>query len=164
MKSLGYSKCCNSSSNIVLEESGVKIFSSCNVAQTFNRFYTSVAANLVDKLPVSYGMFTTSCSLFKDLYFRCLGNRPDFVLSPVTSHSIRKQLLALNPKKAVGLDDVSSLFLRDGADLIVSPITHTVNLSIITEIVPQGLKEAKVLPLFKKKKKGRNLTRATIGQ
>ena len=53
-------------------------------------------------------------------------------------------------KKAVGLDDISSLFLRDGADCIIGPITHIINTSIITETVPAAFKEAKVIPLFKK--------------
>ena len=50
----------------------------------------------------------------------------------------------------VGLDDISSLFLRDGAEVIVKPVQHIVNLSITTESVPSGFKQARVLPVFKK--------------
>ena len=57
---------------------------------------------------------------------------------------------SLDPKKAVGLDGISSFFLRDGADVITTPLTHIVNLSIITETVPTIFKDAKVVPLFKK--------------
>ena len=76
--------------------------------------------------------------------------RPSFVLSPVTSHFVRSQLHSLDPKKAIGLDDLSSRFLHDGADLILSPVTHIINISIITETVPASFKEARVVPLFKK--------------
>ena len=55
----------------------------------------------------------------------------------------------MNPFKATGLDGVSSRFLRDAA-VLVEPISHMVNLSIITETVPRQFKQAKVIPLFKK--------------
>ena len=68
----------------------------------------------------------------------------------MTNVFIRKQLQALNPKKAVGLDELSSLFLRDGASVIVGPVQHIINISILTEAVPSCFKQARVLPLFKK--------------
>ena len=69
---------------------------------------------------------------------------------PVTSHFIRAQLRSLNVRKAVGLDEIPSLFLRDGADLLVTPISHIINSSIFTERVPLGFKQARVAPLYKK--------------
>ena len=54
-------------------------------------------------------MLVTS-GAFRDFYRRIIGMRDPFVLTNVSSHFIRKQLLALNPKKAVGLDDISFLF------------------------------------------------------
>ena len=48
------------------------------------------------------------------------------------------------------LDELSSLFLRDGAGAIVGPIQHVINISILTEVVPSSFKQARVLPLFKK--------------
>ena len=79
-----------------------------------------------------------------------MGLRPNFVLTTVSRHFILKQLQALDPKKAVGLDDLSSLFLRDGALQILTPIAHIVNISILSEVVPRSFCEAKVVPLFKK--------------
>ena len=35
-------------------------------------------------------------------------------------------------------------------DGIVEPISHIINISILTEVVPEGFKSAKVIPLFKK--------------
>ena len=151
LRSLGYSKkSTNSSSNIVLDDNGQKVFDSFGVAQIFNNFYTSVASKLVSKLPSSFNIFGTATNIFKDFYSRRIGLRSHFVISPVSSHFVQKQLRALDPKKAVGLDDISSLFLRDGADVITYPVAHIINLSIITETVPSVFKEAKVVPLFKK--------------
>ena len=150
LKSLGYSKAGSSSKNIVLEENGTKIFDSISVARIFNKFYTTVASNLVAKLPSPYGIFSTSSQIFKEFYSRKIGLRPGFVISPVSSHFILKQLGGLNPKKAIGLDDISSLFLRDGSESIIAPVMHIINLSITTETVPEAFKKAKVIPLFKK--------------
>ena len=96
------------------------------------------------------GIFGTATKIFTDFYRGKIGLRPSFVLSPVTSHFVRSQLHSLDPKKAIGLDDLSSRFLHDGADLILSPVTHIINISVITETVPASFKEARVVPLFKK--------------
>ena len=58
--------------------------------------------------------------------------------------------MSLNPRKAIGLDGLSSRFLRDGAEAIVEPVCHIINLSITTESVPVAFKQAKDIPLFKK--------------
>ena len=150
MKSLGFSKKSTSPSTIVLEQDGIKKFDKLSVARIFNFFYTTVASNLVAKLPNPSGFYRTTSEIFKDFYSRRIGLRPSFCLSPVTSHFIRKQLDSLKTKKAVGLDDISSLFLRDAAECIVTPVSHIINVSITTETVPRALKEARVIPLFKK--------------
>jgi hypothetical protein len=151
LKSLGYSsRSLNQSSNIVLDKNGDKIFDSLSVAGIFNSFYTSVASNLVAKLPNPSGIFGTACDAFRNLYRGKLGFGVSFTMSPVSQHFILGQLQSLDPNKAVGLDDISSKFLKDGACSIVKPVSHIVNISIITETVPLCFKQARVVPLFKK--------------
>ena len=72
---------------------------------------------------------------------------------PVARDFVRRQLHALNPNKARGLDDISSLFLRDGSVSFVEPLSHIINTSIFTERVTLGFKQARVLPLFRKESK-----------
>ena len=151
LKSLGYSKkVSSSSSNIVLEEAGTKVYDPLSVSRIFNRFYTTVASDLVSKLPSLTGVFAVTSSLFRRFYAQRLGLRPSFVLSAVSTHFIRKQLCSLNPRKAIGLDGISSLFLRDAVDHIVIPVSHIINLSLLSESVPRSFKEARVVPLYKK--------------
>ena len=67
--SLGYSKKGKGESSIVLESEGTTFFSVADVSDVFNRFYTSVAAKLVERLPSSGGLFgPTSSSFFSDFY------------------------------------------------------------------------------------------------
>ena len=54
LASLGYSSKDVGSSSIVLESGGVKYFNLSDVSKVFNEFYTSVASDLVSRLPSSF--------------------------------------------------------------------------------------------------------------
>ena len=43
--------------------------------------------------------------------------------------------------------------MKDSASIIVCPLTHVINLSIIQCVVPDDLKSVRVVPLFKKNDK-----------
>ena len=149
LKTLGY-KTKSDASSIVLENDGSKVFDPLSVANIFNRFYSSVASDLVSKLPSPSGLFDTSSHAFRCFYRRLSGASTSFTLSPVSRGFLLKQLRGLNPHKAIGLDGISSRVLRDSADAIIEPISHIINISILTETVPSSFKQAKVIPLYKK--------------
>ena len=91
---------------------------------------------LLERSIIIMGFYSVTSLLFRQFYSRRLGLRPSFVLTTVLSHFILKQLSSLNPKKAVGLDNVSSFFLREAVNQILLPVNHIMNLSITTETVP----------------------------
>jgi hypothetical protein len=148
--SLGYKTKGKGDDNVVLETEGVKCFSPLGVATIFNEFYTSVAAKLVNNLPLPSGLFGSLSDLFVKSYRNKGIFDPRFTLMPVRKHFINKQLSSLKPDKSTGLDDIPPRFLRDGAEFLVEPVCHIVNISILTETVPSGFKQARVKPLFKK--------------
>ena len=77
LKSLGYSKKTSySSSNIVLEDKGCKVFDPSAMARLFNVFYTSVASDLVKKLPNPHGMFCSTGRIFRNFCSSLIGPRP----------------------------------------------------------------------------------------
>ena len=51
----------------------------------------------------------------------------------------------LKPKTSFGHDCISNLFLKESIDIILEPITHIVNISFQTGIVPTDMKLAKVI-------------------
>ena len=53
-------------------------------------------------------------------------------------------------KKATGLDGIPARFVRDSASIIACPLRHVINLSLIQGIVPDDLKSARVVLIFKK--------------
>ena len=74
----------------------------------------------------------------------------EFELKAVDEDLIYEELASLNIHKAVGLDDIAPRFLRNGAKKLAPLIIHIVNLSIESAVVPQDLKFAKIIPLYKK--------------
>ena len=55
----------------------------------------------------------------------------------------------LKPKLSTGQDEISSKLLQESIEYIKYPLTHIINRSIITGIVPSKLKIAKVIPKHK---------------
>ena len=97
-------------------------------------------------------MFSVASSAFQDYYGSKLTNSNKLHLSPVCEEFVEKELLGLNPSKSTGLDNIPARFLRDGASVLKGPLTHIINLSITSGIVPDDFKVAKVKQLFKKDK------------
>ncbi len=62
-----------------------------------------------------------------------------------------RELMKLKPNRSPGPDKSPAKFLRDGAKIIAKPLTHIMNLSIMTDTVRRELKEALVTPIYKKK-------------
>ena len=74
----------------------------------------------------------------------------NFKFEVVSEDEVRKFLNSINPRKAMGYDMISPRFVYEGREGIVTPLTYLVNLSLAKGEVPEILKQAKVLPLFKK--------------
>ena len=56
----------------------------------------------------------------------------------------------MNPFKSTGLDHIPARFLKDAAVFLKIPITYIINMSIVENKVPEELKSARVVPLYKK--------------
>jgi len=68
----------------------------------------------------------------------------------VSEEFVYKKLCNLDPTKSTRIDGINPIFLKDVADVIKSAVTHVINLSIKTQVVPDELKSAIVKPLYKK--------------
>ena len=84
-------------------------------------------------------------------YYRDLNLETDgFTFTPTTNEEILEILKKLDAKKSVGLDNIDSRFLKDGATEICKPVTELINLSIRKCAFPDPCKIAKMIPLYKK--------------
>ena len=115
-----------------------------------NNFYLTIASKLQSQINNVRKIYITSSLIFKNFY-SSKGIMPkSFNVSRVSEDFVYKELCNLNINKSTGIDGIKSKFLKDGANVIKSSITHIINLSIETGTVPDELKYAVVKPLFKK--------------
>ena len=108
-----------------------------------------MASNLVSKLPACSNINSVSSECFKSFYSSRNVRKSQFVLKPVSEDFIYKELTCLNPSKSTGLDEIPARFIKDDASVLKIPITFIVNLSITSGEVPDGMKIARVKPLFR---------------
>jgi hypothetical protein len=71
-------------------------------------------------------------------------------LRTVTEGEVQKAIKGLKSKPSSGLDQVNSMILKDGGEVLSMLLTHIVNTSITTGKFPARWKKSKVIPLFKK--------------
>ena len=145
---MGLSAKTSSDSNVCLKDGEELSFDSNNNANAFCSFFSNLAGNLLKKLPSpprKFGLDSVK------LYYQNLkfGNL-NLTLNPANPETVLKLLQSINASKAAGLDKLAGKFLKDGASILVIPITQICNLSIKLSVFPQKCKTAKMKPLFKK--------------
>ena len=100
-------------------------FDKATCAEKINEFYTTVASNLVKKLPKSLNKFGKK---FVENFYRSQGVKPNsYSFSEVSENKVLKYLNVLSVNKATGLDGISSRFVKESASIIVCPLTHVIN-------------------------------------
>ena len=151
LKQLGYSHKLKQNVNIGITIDNEVISDGAMVANSFNKFYTTVADELVKQLPASENKYNKS---FVENFYQGQGIvQESFSLHAVSQKDITKYVKMLNPKKSTGLDGISSRFLRDAFGAISSQLQFVMNMSINSSQVPDVLKSAKVVPVYKKDSK-----------
>ena len=77
-------------------------------------------------------------------------NHTDYVLTfeLESEQEVSKYLRGLKRNKAIGVD-IPPGYLKDVAYVIAKPLTHIINLSLNTGLIPSDFKQARIQPLFK---------------
>ena len=114
------------------------------IAEMFNDFFVSLGPNLANKIPKSKTKFQ---SFLKDK------NPQSLLFEPAAEQEIKGIVDNLNNKKSSGYDGITNFLLKNIINEIISPLTYILNLSLLNGKVPQKMKIAKVVPIFKKGQK-----------
>ena len=109
-----------------------------------NDFFSSVGKNLASKVSGEKGAFK------KFLRNR---NPHSMELKEASDEEVYKIIMSLNGNKSCGDDGIRPSHLKHCVSSLKDPITHVMNTSLRTSIVPQKLKIAKVMPVYKKDEK-----------
>ena len=96
------------------------------------------------KQPNNFGMESVN-----NYYEKC-NLKKKSIFANIQSDKAFKILKNFDEINASGIDDLSRIFVKDGAKLLTMPITQLCNLSISSGTFPDACKIAKLKPLFKK--------------
>ena len=72
-------------------------------------------------------------------------------LTPTDAQEVRAVIKTLKPKKNSGYDDISSWLIKQLSDAISEPLATLIIKSMETGCMPDALKIAKIIPIFKSK-------------
>ena len=150
LKSLGLQSKGKSSAdnNISLKQEDDNLTASpTDTANLFKSFYANLADGLLKLLPKPKNRFGIT-SVINFYQGRLRGNV--FSLKEVEEEVVHKLLLNLQVSKAPGIDNIASIFLKDGAEVLCKPLTQIINISLKLSSFPNNAKIAKIKPLFKK--------------
>ena len=112
-----------------------------DIANGLNNYFGTIGESLANKIPTN-----------KDSFKRFLQNknRNSIVMFPTDFSEITKIISNLKTKTSQGDDNISTKLLKLTSNITSNAIAHITNLSINQGIVPDKLKIAKVIPIFKK--------------
>ena len=91
-------------------------------------------------------------NLVREFYKPLNPEENPFHFTKVPEKTILDFLKELKTNKATGIDNLSGCFLKDGSNVLATPIAQICNLSIKLSAVPDACKIAKLKPLYKKGK------------
>jgi hypothetical protein len=112
-----------------------------SISSEFNNFFVNIGPKLASKIQHDgknyYDYLTEPLS-------NCM------YMSPVIEEEILKIVNTFNQNKSPGHDNIGNFIIKRVIHEIVAPLCTIFNLSLSTGIVPDELKVAKVVPIYKK--------------
>jgi len=110
------------------------------IANAFNDYYINIGHSIANTIsqPTTQSNTLPIVNQAQSLY-----------LTPTTEVEVIQIIEKLKPKTSCGHDNVSAKLMKLTSLAIITPLTHLMNLSLQNGIVPDQMKCAKVLPIFK---------------
>ena len=110
--------------NISLRDTALKVknttsFETKSTLAVFKNYYSTLADNLLRKLPTPPNRYTFIPII---QYYRHFIPADAFRLTYTTEIDIEKILRRTNVRKAAGIDDLSGRFLKDGSRVLSKPM------------------------------------------
>ena len=114
-----------------------------NIANGFCEFFTNVITKCADKIG-------TSNKTSND-YLGDKSNPDSIYMNPTDPNKILSILKSCKPKKSAGHDNINMQFLKHIGNHIDLPLAIIINKSLSEGVVPDAMKIAKVVPIYKSK-------------
>jgi len=110
------------------------------IANKFNSFFANVGPELAKKIPPVFDNFK---------HFLPLSNLNSIFLNPTDNLEIKQIIMALKNSYSKGHDNLSVNTIKTCSDQLAGPLSMIFNKSIEEGIVPDDLKIAKIIPIYK---------------
>jgi len=110
------------------------------IANKFNTFFTNIGPDLAKQVP-------TVSESFKN--FLPLHNTNSIFLEPTDDFEIRQIIFGLQNSDSKGHDNLSINTIKDCSDQLAEPLCMIFNKSLEDGVVPDDLKTAKIIPVYK---------------
>ena len=110
------------------------------IADSFNTYLASIGATTGQNVPISKSTYT-------DFLQKPIAN--SMYIEPVEPYQVTEVVKKLKPKNSSGHDEISTKLVKNTISNIILPLTHIINISLQNGIVPDQLKIAKVIPVYK---------------
>ena len=119
----------------------VTVANPAEMADVFNNYFVDICTTLSRNIPEPNKRFQ---------YFLKNPNPKTIFLTPITEYEVKNIVNNLKPKKSPGCDELTNFVIKRVINEILTPLTFIFNQSLVTGLVPQNMKVAKVVPVFKK--------------
>ena len=118
----------------------VPVSDKSEIAQSFNILFANIGARTSHNVPPTNKCFSS---------FMPSSQTNSIFIQYVAPQDILDIVNKLKPKSSSGQDGISAKLMKATITNIINPITHIINQSLQTGIVPEQMKTAKVVPIFK---------------
>ncbi len=119
------------------------ISDSVTIADNFNNYFANIGPELSRSIP-----HTTKN--VRDYLLNVTSPKNSFFFSPTCSDEIASVCKSLKSSSSPGHDDIKPDIAKAVCNHIANPLAHIFNLSFNTGVIPNQLKLAKIVPIFKK--------------
>jgi len=126
----------NLSDNLSVKDKGKLCTNPDKVSNLFLNHFTKIENN--SGRPQSPSTFNNTCD---NKQFKC---------KTIDHNTLDKIVSNLKNKYSTGYDDVPIAIIKKAKDVLLKPLLHLVNSSLISGIFPEELKIAKIIPVHKK--------------
>ena len=111
-----------------------------DIVNIFNEYFINTIEGIRNNIPNSNNDFK------RYLPASCIRS---IFIEPINETDVINIVKALKEKTSYGHDCISTKLLKRGLPALATPLAHIINLSIMSGIVPEQLKLAKVVPVHK---------------
>jgi exonuclease III len=130
-----------SSTPDIIKSSNVSYTTPADIVHGFNNYFTNIGCTLASQIP-KVNVEPSHC--MPNVNFSS-----SFVLFPCDKDEISSIIRNFKSKTSSGHDGISPKLLKQTFEGLITPISHIVNISLSSGIVPEQMKLAKVVPIFK---------------